>query len=160
MKFLTILNAFLFFSIPAFGQSLSQEVIATSGDFYADSNVGDIHWTVGELMTERYENGDILTQGFHQTFVLFTKVYENPSEEISIRVFPNPFVDQVIIETTSEKSLSAQLLNIYGQVMAIKVISPESNLLNFSSFPSGTYLLNILDETGVLRTYKLQKINF
>jgi len=50
----------------SFGQSVSPDVIATSGDYFQNANVS-LSWTMGELITETFSNGNIaLTQGFQQ----------------------------------------------------------------------------------------------
>jgi len=47
-------------------QSVSPEVISSSGDYYEGVN-GSISWTLGEIATETYTAGNvILTQGFQQ----------------------------------------------------------------------------------------------
>lgn len=64
---LTILLALL---MPLFmlAQSVSPEVISSAGDYYENGNVS-LSWTLGEIATETYTNGNvILTQGFQQPF--------------------------------------------------------------------------------------------
>ena len=53
-------------SIALTAQSVSPEVIASSGDYYKNENIS-LSWTLGEIATETYSNGSvILTQGFQQ----------------------------------------------------------------------------------------------
>ena len=55
-------------SVAVTAQSVSPEVIASSGDYYENSN-GSLSWTLGEIATETYTAGNIiLTQGFQQTY--------------------------------------------------------------------------------------------
>jgi len=64
---LTILLAVL---IPVYilAQSVSPEVVSSAGDYYENANVS-LSWTLGEIATETYTNGNIiLTQGFQQPF--------------------------------------------------------------------------------------------
>jgi len=50
----------------AFCQSLTPEVIVTSGDYFSETNAS-ISWTLGEIATETFISGNtILTQGFQQ----------------------------------------------------------------------------------------------
>lgn len=63
-----ILHAITYLLIPAFlcAQSVSPEVISSSGDYFEGSN-GSLSWTLGEIATETFSNGNnILTQGFQQ----------------------------------------------------------------------------------------------
>ena len=59
-----IIGGLLSFAVTA--QSLSPEVIASSGDYYENANAS-LSWTLGEISTETYSaGGNILTQGFQQ----------------------------------------------------------------------------------------------
>ncbi|MCF8403889.1 MAG: hypothetical protein K9H58_08090 [Bacteroidales bacterium] len=56
------------FPICLFSQSVSPEVISSAGDYYQGATVS-LSWTLGEIATETYSNGNyILTQGFQQPF--------------------------------------------------------------------------------------------
>jgi len=49
-------------------QSVSPEVVSSAGDYYENANVS-LSWTLGEIATETYTNGNIiLTQGFQQPY--------------------------------------------------------------------------------------------
>ncbi|MBC8488731.1 MAG: hypothetical protein H8D45_22130 [Bacteroidetes bacterium] len=59
-----MIGGLLSFAVAA--QSLSPEVIASSGDYYENANAS-LSWTLGEIATETYSNAsNILTQGFQQ----------------------------------------------------------------------------------------------
>ena len=66
MKKLNIITIALLLSLTVAAQSLSPEVIASSGDYYENANAS-LSWTLGEIATETYSYGNnILTQGFQQ----------------------------------------------------------------------------------------------
>ncbi|MCD4694622.1 MAG: hypothetical protein K8S16_00165 [Bacteroidales bacterium] len=66
MKKLNIITIACLLSLTVAAQSLSPEVIASSGDYYEGTN-NSISFTLGEIATETYSNGsNILTQGFQQ----------------------------------------------------------------------------------------------
>jgi len=68
---LTLIFCWLSASI-LYSQSVSQNVIATSGDYFENANAS-ISLTVGELVTETFSAGNvILTQGFQQPVVEIT----------------------------------------------------------------------------------------
>jgi len=68
MKKGTIVLCLVTFVLLTQAQSVSPEVVATAGDYYEGTNVS-LSWTLGELATETYTNGNvILTQGFQQPF--------------------------------------------------------------------------------------------
>ncbi len=68
MKTLTLSLLVLLFPFLLMSQSVSPEVISSSGDYFEGSNAS-ISWTLGEIATETYSNGSvILTQGFQQPY--------------------------------------------------------------------------------------------
>jgi hypothetical protein len=68
MKTLKVILLSLIIPLISFAQSVGPEVIASAGDYYEGANVS-LSWTLGELATETYSNGNIiLTQGFQQVF--------------------------------------------------------------------------------------------
>lgn len=68
MKYFSTLFLILLFPVIITAQSLTPQVISSAGDFYQGSNVS-LSWTLGEIATETYDNGNIvLTQGFQQPF--------------------------------------------------------------------------------------------
>src|SRR5689334_18589577 len=83
----------LFYSSFGFcsAQSLSHSVIGTAGDTFHSSK-GFLDWSLGEVMTETYvRNGNMLTQGFHQTENKNTVTeIKNYDPEQSVVVYPNP----------------------------------------------------------------------
>ncbi|RLD52070.1 MAG: hypothetical protein DRJ05_17775, partial [Bacteroidetes bacterium] len=66
MKKFSIILIGVLLSIVVTAQSISPEVIASSGDYYENANAS-LSWTLGEIATETYSaGGTILTQGFQQ----------------------------------------------------------------------------------------------
>ncbi len=66
MKTILIFIPFMGLAVLLSGQSLSPEVISTSGDYFENTNAS-LSWTLGETVTETFANGNIfLTQGFQQ----------------------------------------------------------------------------------------------
>jgi len=111
-------------------------------------------------MTERFENESILTQGFHQNLDLATSVFENPSYQIQLKVYPNPVMDWVTIETETTSSLRTVIYDLYGRAILEKNMTNSKDQMNLSDFSAGTYLLSIYDDSDLIQIFKLQKIGF
>ena len=64
-----ILSSLLFaVTILCYSQSIERDVVAGSGDYFEGTNVS-LSWTLGEIATETYSDGNIiLTQGFQQSY--------------------------------------------------------------------------------------------
>lgn len=68
MKILLSIICFTLTCLFVFSQSLSPEVISSSGDHFQNAG-GSISWTLGETVTETFTGASIvLTQGFQQPF--------------------------------------------------------------------------------------------
>lgn len=68
MKFISLLYVSVLIPVMMMAQSVSPEVVSASGDYFDNGNVS-LSWTLGEIATETYSNGNvILTQGFQQPF--------------------------------------------------------------------------------------------
>ncbi len=66
MKKIKIFSIAFLMTFFANGQSISPEVITSTGDYYSNSNVS-LSWTLGEPVIETFEAGGfVLTQGFQQ----------------------------------------------------------------------------------------------
>ena len=85
-------------------------------------------------------------------------ILENKNE--TIRVFPNPFSDNLIIKTDhSTKIESATIFDQTGR--ELKKIFPgtdEATKMNTSEFKKGIYFLNVAEISGTVHTIKLFKL--
>ncbi|HEX5112690.1 MAG TPA: T9SS type A sorting domain-containing protein, partial [Saprospiraceae bacterium] len=95
----------------------------------------------------------------HYVRVFATGVQEVEEKNIpDISILPNPFSDQLIIETKSEEFREAQiqLYDMHGRIVFNHdLIIPSTIYL--PNFPSGIYLCNIKDANGSGRSVKLMK---
>ena len=160
MKKILLLSLSLFIQTEIFSQSLSPEIIGTSGDYFSNS-AGKLSWTIGECMTETYSaSGSKLTQGFHQNVYTTTSIKEAMDEKYLISVFPNPASDFVSIKAESKdsKKLKAELLDLSGKIIYSEFFQNNTRL-NLAAYASNIYFIRISDESGSFNIYKLQKIN-
>jgi len=94
------------------------------------------------------ENG-CLDEGCH---LLNTTILE----EKRIKVFPNPSIDEVNIES-NKPIVSVSIINLLGQEVYNKQLNAFSSTLNISSLDSGIYLIKIHQEDGNLIEKKIMK---
>ena len=133
MKQLLLIPIFTI-TLNSFGQSLSNEVIGTTGDFYNGTS-SSLSWTLGEVMVSSYESsGIMLTQGFHQTYISQNSSSINENGLFEVNVFPNP--------TSSITNIS---IKDASEVFTIELYSLEGKLLFNDSFSGGfIYSLDLL----------------
>lgn len=79
---------------------LGQETIASTGQTHTSGQL-IVSQTVGETITGAITNGITVNQGFHQNENLSTGIYER-GESLELTVYPNPFVDRVVISGDEE----------------------------------------------------------
>lgn len=158
MKTILLFISLILTAASVFGQSIELEVITGHGDIYQAANGSDLHFTLGEVMVQRYDNGEILTQGFHQTYEEATPVFETPKRNIEIKAYPNPATDWVAVETDSNEKLYLQLFNTNGQLLYNAEMTNQTETLDVSNLPGGMYYLNVADKEGLIQSFKLQKV--
>jgi len=77
----------------------------------------------------------------------------NKSESNSIRVYPNPTIDKIYVETNKE--YKAKIYDLFNNL----VYSSNTNKpINLSNIKSGIYLLYILDGNKLVKYQKIVKI--
>lgn len=159
-----ILICILTFGGYLFGQNIniSQQVIASAGMTSVSANM-TVCSTTGESIVRTGQSGTlIITQGFHQPENHDT-VGINEEPEIDLLVYPNPTMNQVVIEFNINQSGTwhFRLTDMFGKEIflheelfvpgKIKYIIPINGA-------SGTYLLEISNERGVKEITKIVKL--
>lgn len=141
----------------SYGQSVSPQVVASSGDFFTTTSA-QLSWTLGEIMTETYtQSSNQITQGFHQP-ELKTNTVEEYSD-LTVSLYPNPTTSQVVL--TIPENQSEVMVSIYD-VLGNKVLNeryvgngPQS--IDLTSLPNGIYFMDLRNENGLIKTIKIQK---
>ncbi len=106
-----ILISVFFFNINA------QEVISSSGDYFVNSN-GSISWTMGETITETFTDGtNILTQGFQQSRLSASSVFELEDMGITVKISPNPTQDIINLYIDNIEGINYQLYDFNGKII-------------------------------------------
>ena len=133
-------------------QDLDQNVIGTAGN-YSENGTASLSWTIGETVVETVSDGTTtLTQGFQQGNLSETLLINETELNNKIKVYPNPVMENLSIETT-EKDLTFQLLNINGQVLKSGKCENQTQQIDFTALPQGTYILKLDNK----KTHKIIK---
>lgn len=126
-----------------FSQTISPEVLATSGEHFAGSEI-QLNWTIGEAMIETYLIDQLqLSQGFHQSSLNVTSRGGNIGE-LKVKVYPNPVADVLLLEwPKTHQGFDFKLFNASGKLIleesSCRTALPES--IDFSTLPAGSYFL-------------------
>ena len=160
MKNLILLILFIIiFPLFIFTQEISQDVIASSGDYYEGTSAR-LSWTLGELVIETHSSGEVtLTQGFHQPAFEISSVFENSAGNFAMQVYPVQSSGFIMVEFEEiHQNLQVELYNLEGQMVLSRLMDSEKITLDLTNLLPSEYILKIFD-TGndLLRTYKIVK---
>ena len=140
------------------GTTLSaQEVVSSQGESYSNSS-GNINFTIGEVVTNTETDGTYdITQGFHQSNWTLVGIKNFvPNYEVSI--YPNPSTNVLNIKTSSYENVSYKLYDAVGKLIMQGDLSSDLTALQVSYIAQGKYTLTLNDQTQILKTFKLIKV--
>jgi hypothetical protein len=141
-------------------QTLASSVIGSTGEQFASSN-GFLDWTLGEIMTETYQqNNYFFTQGFQQPATISVTSIE---EEESLWVYPNPTTDVLQVKTVENGDYVFELFNLQGQRIAEQkataITGTHLHKIDLTNFSVAVYLLRIANTTtGKNNIHKIEKL--
>jgi len=135
-----LIHVLLLISLVSWGQSIERQVIATGGEEKVANDI-DISWTLGELFVETLSSENLLMSGgFQQGNLIVNSIKTNPS--LTIKSYPNPVKDILIVEYQNDFQ-EYQILDVNGSVIDNGNISSAPLELDFSTYESGIYFLQI-----------------
>ncbi len=149
-------NTLLFFLLLTSVCVSAQEVVATQGDSYTNSN-GSIDFTIGEVVINTGTDGsNDLTQGFHQTNWNFVSIEDHvPSYEAII--FPNPTSEVLTIRTSTFENVTYTLYDARGKLVIQDKLSSLQTPIQVSQLAPGAYSLILNNARQNLKTFQLIK---
>ncbi len=160
MKALVSIAVIIFLNLDSLVcQSLSQDVIGSSGDYFVGSN-GSLSSTIGESETETIGTGkNILTQGFQQGSVVITSLNIIPQADLEVNVFPNPATNYIIlqIKNLNEKSLQYVIYDLEGKEFMRRNVTSFEEKIDLQNLKPSIYLLKVLYNSDELNIYKIIK---
>lgn len=139
------------------GQELTRSVVGSAGTYFSAVNVGNLHWTVGEIAVDRTQNGIVLERGFHhgQYALISTAVWTAPEVEFDLTVFPNPTADLVYLRGDWLATDRLQVRDFLGRQLSDQALLPEQTEVSLGNRPAGTYLLTIVRAGRALATMRI-----
>ena len=148
-----VFSLFCFFS---FAQNNDQQVISSIGTSYSN-NEYIMESTLGETVISTIENGNILTQGFHQTTLKITSVSE--LSDIELKLYPNPTIGLFTIEFGKNQSLNIDLSSLNGKTIFSETIENQNKkIFDISQLTQGIYILKVTNTNNQQSVYKINKI--
>lgn len=131
--------------------SFAQQVVSSQGNSYESPQLS-VDYTVGETVIPTLQG---LTQGFHQTYWSFVSIDETTSD-VKVSVYPNPFVDELIVTVPEINGIRYELVDASGKVVAADQLKNEITLIPTGAFAKGSYSLVLTGENEI-NVFKLIK---
>ncbi len=156
-----IILILLFLPVIVFAQTkVDRSALNSSGGEYKGNNIS-VSYSIGETVLETGATSTIiLTQGFQQPDKAGPISVEFETSKVSVRVFPNPTTYKLTIEFPFEvlKEYNYKLTDLKGEtVLEGKLTGQQTQELDLSDFPNGTYFINIRTEQET-QTVKIVKM--
>ena len=146
MKKWIIIITFLLNVVLANAQSLLSSVVGSAGDQFASAS-GSLEWTLGEIMTETYQQSQgFFTQGFQQPATIkVTSI--NEEEDRNLVAYPNPTRNLLNVRTSENGDYRIELFNLQGQKLINLNITGNNGVhihqIDLQDFGVAVYLLRI-----------------
>jgi hypothetical protein len=154
MKYLVIV---LLVATMGYSQSISKQVVGTSGKTLTNSNL-KLSYTVGEpivgLMTA---GGNQLGNGYYPAMDLQALSVEDNVLDVQLKVYPNPTSQSLYVSHPDMNSFGITIVDLNGKQLYSGTINKEEPL-DVSSYTQGMYLITIENTTtNKKNTYKIIK---
>lgn len=137
----------------------SQEVISSGGGTQSNS-IGSISHTIGEPISGLKSNTQgSLSQGYQQSNYVVTALSELPNRDLLLDAYPNPVIDRISIEIKlqNEITLVGVVSDMNGSEILKQPLYNGLNNLDLSNLPAGNYIIVVLEENKILKSFKLVK---
>jgi hypothetical protein len=146
----------LIFSVGLYAQ---QTVPATGGD--ATGAGGTSSYTVGQVVyTTNTGSAGSVAQGVQQPYEIYTSVGIEVTEiNLELVAYPNPTNNELTLNigNYNNEKLSYQLYDMQGKLLDSKQVVNISTTIVMQDLPVSTYLLNILDNKSLIKTFNIIK---
>ena len=141
MKNLLSLILLIVVSSTGFGQDLY--LIGTAGKVELTGN-GSVSYSIGETILHTHNTpNNILTQGFQQSNILVTNIYDYNKEEFNVGVYPNPTNNSINLNTTIT-NYKLEILSVNGATVSTNSYNGIQKI-DISNLVKGVYLFRFTD---------------
>ena len=136
---------------------IAQQCVNSSGGNGTGAG-GSFSFSVGQIdyVSATGINGSI-TQGVQQALEIFVlDTDEVPEISLELSIYPNPTTDVLFIKN-SNLEFNYQLFDVTGKLIATSSKMKQINQIDMSSLGIGTYMLIILVNNNLTKSFKIIK---
>ena len=139
--------------------SAQSDVVPVGGT--ATGSGGTVTYTVGQIAVQTYSNGTFtISEGVQQPYEIQTIGIDNyPGITLNALLYPNPTLGNVQLTMNNEQlEGEVKVFDMNGKFLFSKRIERQNTEIPMSDLAAGTYFVNVLDGTQVLKTFKVVKM--
>ena len=156
---LRIITFSLFIVLNGVAALAQSDIVPMGGTATGDG--GTVTFTIGQIAVQSYgEGGTTISEGVQQPYEIQIIGIDNyPSITLNAMVYPNPTLGNVQL-TMNNVQLEGEVkvFDINGKYLFSKKIEGETTMIPMSNLAAGTYFVNVLDGTQVLKSFKVVKM--
>ena len=155
-----LISLFIILSIQTVCSQYKNQMLSSMGSTSETSSGIIATQTIGQTsVIGFYKNSRTgVSQGYQKP--LLNKIISNPqTNTLDIKVFPNPFVDQININYFGEDQLSLSLFDVTGKLIYSDelVFSSYTKVIDFKRLPAGFYFATISSKTSIFNTKLIKR---
>jgi len=138
----------------------AQETVPATGND-ATGTGGSSSYTVGQVVcaTNTGSNGSV-AQGVQQPYEISTSVGIEVTEiNLELVAYPNPTNNSLTLNigNYNNEKLTYQLYDMQGKLLDSKQAVNSCTTIGMKDLPTSTYLLNVLDNNSLIKTFRIVK---
>ena len=143
----------------AYGSVQAQQSLAASGSDASGSG-GNSSYSVGQIDYSAKGANNEITEGVQQPYEIVALAVSEPGNEAkNIWLYPNPVKDILSVDFNEENfnKTSYLLFDLQGKLIKKGLFNQKKNNLDFSMLPSSAYVIQILRDNTIIKTFKILK---
>lgn len=146
------------FGLSCQAQTISSSVISTAGKVY-NSTSNQLNWTLGEPVIRLMTTTDLqISSGYHNQLNLEALSIEDNEITTSLKIYPNPASDYLVISKLTLDEVSVNIYNELGQSLIKYSTSLKESRIDLRQLSTGVYIVNINNnDTKKSNSYKIIK---
>ena len=139
--------------------SAQSDIVPMGGDM--EGSGVTISYTIGQIAVQSFGEGSTrIFEGVQQSYEIQTIGIDNyPGITLNAMVYPNPTLGNVQL-TMNNVQLEGEVrvFDLNGKFLFSKKIEGNSTEIPMSDLAAGTYFVNVLNGTQVLKSFKVVKM--
>lgn len=157
-KYLVILTCIILWSMGLYSQSIERIAFsaAASGDNNFQPMVGA---PFGVAINSGSGSLEVSSEYGESAYVNNAVNVKKLVSQSSIKVYPNPSKDKVVVDMSQLTTLDATIsvMDLQGKVIIIQKATANLETIDLSVYSTGVYLLKVLQKSGLEQSFRIIK---